>query len=104
MKGKYVYTFILALALYAAIGGILTYFNRNSTSLMIYIVTLILFLLALVMAHKKSSYYICPECDHMFEIGLFKDLISPNDRERGKNLVCPKCGKKGWFEEHQIKN
>ena len=52
-------------------------------------------LLVVVRWHARNTMYRCPECDHLFSISTFTDLVSPHGLGRGggwKLLTCPKCG------------
>ena len=103
MNGKKIAISLAVLVAYCAIGGILISIYQSPTTITVYVTFMIICLLALVLLHKKSSYYICPDCDKMFEIGFFKDLLSANNGIKGKRLTCPKCGRKGWFLEYSNK-
>ena len=52
-------------------------------------------LLAMVRWHSVVSEYRCPECGHLFSIGMVTDLLSPHGiggNGGWKLLTCPKCG------------
>ncbi|MFA6709894.1 MAG: hypothetical protein WC067_02880 [Candidatus Methanomethylophilaceae archaeon] len=103
MNGRTITVSLIGLVIYAVLGGFLVSAYRDGTVATVYVAVLTLYILTLVMIHRRSSYYICPDCDKMFEIGFFRDLLSPNDGVRGKRLKCPNCGKKGWFAEYSDK-
>ena len=42
--------------------------------------------------------YICPYCDHMFQVSMMKSALAKRTPE-GKILRCPKCGKKNAFKD-----
>ncbi|MBQ6547734.1 MAG: hypothetical protein IJL79_02175 [Candidatus Methanomethylophilaceae archaeon] len=42
--------------------------------------------------------YVCPECDHMFQVGSLKSLFTKRTSE-GRVLRCPRCGKKSPFKD-----
>lgn len=103
MNGRMIAVSLTGLVICAVLGGFLVSAYGDGTAAAVYVALLIVYVLTLVIMHRRSSYYICPECDKMFEIGFFRDLLSPNDRLRGKRLKCPNCGKKGWFAEYSNK-
>ena len=48
----------------------------------------------LVSWHKKQTAYQCPDCDHVYTISFFTDLISPHGIDRNGAwllLRCPNC-------------
>jgi len=42
--------------------------------------------------------YICPYCDHMFQVSTMKSITAKRTKE-GKILRCPKCGKENPFRD-----
>ncbi len=51
----------------------------------------------LVAWHRGETVYRCPNCDHVYEISFWKDLIAPHgvDKEGAWLLLrCPNCGER----------
>ena len=42
--------------------------------------------------------FVCPECDHMFQVSSFKLLTAKRTKD-GKILRCPRCKKENVFKE-----
>ena len=42
--------------------------------------------------------FVCPECDHMFQVSTMKLLTAKRTKE-GKILRCPRCKKEHKFRE-----
>ena len=42
--------------------------------------------------------FVCPECDHMFQVSSFRLLIARRTRE-GKVLRCSRCRKENAYRE-----
>ena len=42
--------------------------------------------------------FVCPECDHMFQVSTLK-LITAKRTKEGKILRCPRCKKEHEFRE-----
>ena len=42
--------------------------------------------------------FVCPYCDHMFQVSSFKLLTAKKTKE-GKILKCPRCGKENPFKD-----
>ncbi len=42
--------------------------------------------------------FVCPECDHMFQVNTLKLLTAKRTKE-GKILRCPRCRKEHEFRE-----
>ena len=42
--------------------------------------------------------FVCPECDHMFQVSTLKLLTAKRTKE-GKILRCPRCKKEHEFRE-----
>ena len=42
--------------------------------------------------------FVCPECDHMFQVSTVKLLTAKRAKE-GKILRCPRCKKEHEFRE-----
>ena len=42
--------------------------------------------------------FVCPECDHMFQVSSFK-LLTAKRTKGGKILRCPRCKKENVFKE-----
>ncbi len=42
--------------------------------------------------------FVCPECDHMFQVSTVKLLTAKRTKE-GKILRCPRCKKEHEFRE-----
>ena len=42
--------------------------------------------------------FVCPECDHMFQVSTLKLLTAKRTKE-GKILRCPRCRKEHEFRE-----
>ncbi len=42
--------------------------------------------------------FVCPECDHMFQVSTMKLLTAKRTKE-GKILRCPRCKKEHEFRE-----
>ena len=64
----------------------------------LWVVTVIVSLLAVVWWHAGNTVYRCRECGHLFSISSVTDLVSPHGLSRGggwKLLTCPKCGHYG---------
>ena len=42
--------------------------------------------------------FVCPECDHMFQVSSFK-LLTAKRTKVGKILRCPRCKKENEYKE-----
>ena len=42
--------------------------------------------------------YICPNCDHMFQVTNMKSIFAKRTKD-GKMLRCPRCGKNSAFRD-----
>ena len=42
--------------------------------------------------------FVCPECDHMFQVSTFKFITAKRTKE-GKILRCPRCKKEHEYRE-----
>ena len=42
--------------------------------------------------------FVCPECDHMFQVSTMK-LLTAKRTKKGKILRCPRCKKEHEFRE-----
>jgi len=54
-------------------------------------------LAAILLWHSRATAYRCPECDHEFTIGAWRDLITPHRLDKFR-LRCPRCGKVSWMQ------
>lgn len=53
-------------------------------------------LLGLAALNARNTFYKCPKCSYIFQIGVFTELFSSYRPAKGKNLRCPRCDRTGW--------
>jgi DNA-directed RNA polymerase subunit RPC12/RpoP len=74
-----------------AIIMISSFYVRPVYGLIVHLIIIFFTIFLLILWHARKTAYLCPHCDHEFEISFWKDLISPSFFDK-KLLKCPKCG------------
>ena len=98
--GDYWRKTILYLAIFVVIivvGAVIFSTYRSVFSLIVYGMVVLGGLFLLVNWHARTFAYRCVECGNVFEITLWKDLVSPHGvgKKGGwKYLRCPSCGRR----------
>jgi DNA-directed RNA polymerase subunit RPC12/RpoP len=54
-------------------------------------------ILVLVRWHAGSTAYLCPKCEHEFEISALQDLVTPHKMDK-YYLRCPSCRERSWMQ------
>jgi len=81
------------------VGAVIFSTYRSMLSLIVYGAIVLISLFVLVNWHARTFAYRCADCGHIFEISMWKDLISPHgiDKKGGwKYLHCPECSR--WMK------
>jgi len=94
---------ITAFVAVVILGAVILSANRSVFSLIVYGIVVLGGLFLLVSWHARTFAYRCVGCRHVFEIPVWKDLVSPHgvDKEGGwKYLRCPSCGR--WMKARII--
>jgi predicted RNA-binding Zn-ribbon protein involved in translation (DUF1610 family) len=103
MDSKTLYSSIAVSAAILILGGIAITVLKSTVANVIYVICLIAAVIGIYLLHRRTSHYVCPNCDHVFVIGLYNDLVSRTTGDK-KLLKCPKCKKTGYAKEMPYSN
>ena len=75
-----------------------SFYVRPVYGLIVHLIVIFFTIFVLILWHARNTAYLCPNCDHEFEISFWQDLLSPAFFNK-KLLKCPKCGIRDYTTE-----